>query len=77
MVNVLTTPFRLEVLTFISGVVYSRVLHLGEQLPSKSKWNHYNLVRPMDYMEQSSCNSDNLLAHRKAITVTFKHIPNI
>ena len=27
----------------------------------------------MDYMEQSSCNSDNLVAHRNAITVTFKH----
>ena len=49
MINVLPAPLckaAVEILDTISGVVYPKVLHLGEQLLTKIKWNHYNFGRP-------------------------------
>ena len=46
--NVLPAPFykaAVEILDTISGVVYPKVLHLGEQLLTKIKWNHYSFGR--------------------------------
>ena len=54
MINVLPAPLykaAVEILDTISGVVYPKVLHLGEQLLTKIKWNHYNFGRPKDFMQ--------------------------
>ena len=71
MINVLPAHLykTAEILDTSSGVVYPKVLHLGEQLLTKIKWNHYNFDRSQDFMQfgkshgtQEDCNI-NIQAH--------------
>ena len=72
MASVQTTPssnFR----PYLRSCLFKK-LNLGVQLLTKSKWNHYNLDRLMDFIKESSGNAENHMEHRKAITCTFRHL---
>ena len=55
-IDVLSAPLgvaEFEILDTISEVVYPKILHLGERLVTKIKWNHYKFGRSKDFIQYS------------------------